>query len=203
MQASASLFGLLVLIGALAAAIPPEPAPPRFAPSGAVPSAAIPSASATKSNRPTKPPPARGRVLARPETTDGAIGISFEDLQFDPPVDQPFSPDQFTDRIRELLGKRVAIRGFIHPASAIVEKGLEKLILVREDQQMSFGPGAKIDESIVVEFLPGRSTDFNVRPITVVGTLSAEPRFSGGRVMTVYHLEAESATLPQQPTDRR
>ena len=101
------------------------------------------------------------------------------------------------------LGKRVAIRGFIHPASALVEKGLEKFILLREDQQMSFGPGAKIDESIVVEFLPGRSTDFNVRPIAVVGTLSVEPRSIGEKDVTVYHLEAESATYPSPPGERR
>jgi hypothetical protein len=65
----------------------------------------------------------------------------------------------------------VRIRGFILPG---VLEEFSNFVLVRDDKECCFGPGAAIYDSIMVAMADGKSTRFTTRPVTVEGTFEIE-----------------------------
>lgn len=138
-------------------------------------------------------PPPRTRVLAAPDAANGVLGITFDSLMFDMKPSDPFSPKLLTDSVRALFDKKVKIRGYMWPGTP-VDKGVTKFIFVRDDQGCCFGPGALIYDNIIVSMVPGKSTDFTVRPITVEGVLKyRENRDLGDQPTSIFHIDADSA----------
>ncbi|MCE9608540.1 MAG: hypothetical protein K8U03_26950 [Planctomycetia bacterium] len=161
----------------------------------ALPTASAEARSPRSPVRPSKPgvPPPRTRVLAAPETSGGALGVTFDNLMFEMKPTDYFSPTMLTDAVRALFEKKIKIRGYIHPASMLVEKGAKRFVLVRDDQGCCFGPGALLYDNIIVDMVPGKTTNFSVRPIAVEGVLTyREYRDLGDRPTSIFHLEADS-----------
>jgi hypothetical protein len=157
--------------------------------------------SPTSSRSPSRSPRAnssgsrapRTRVLAAPDSAGGVSGISFDDLVFDIAPDQPFDPAQLNDGVRSLFDRQVKIRGYIHPGSVLFEKGNTDFVLVRDNQECCFGPGAALYDCIFVQMKPGRTADFRAIPIAATGTFRYRPyQDSRGVTRAVFLLEAEA-----------
>ncbi len=95
--------------------------------------------------------------------------INFDDLKFDLEKDQPFDDSLLTDEIRELDGTKVKLRGYILPSTLFSETNISQFVLVRDNQECCFGPGAALFDCVMVEMVPGETTDFVTRPVTVEG----------------------------------
>ena len=105
-----------------------------------------------------------------------------------------FDPKMINDAVRALFGKKIKLRGYIHPASAMVEKGLTQFIFVRDDQACCFGPGALLYDNVVVKMKPGKTANFSIRPIAVEGTLSFhETGKFGNQPLSIFQIDADSA----------
>jgi len=114
-------------------------------------------------DRKPAPPPARPTVKAKGE-------ISFDDLKFDILPDAPYDASMLTDEIRALDGKVVKLRGFILPSTLFRETNISEFVLVRDNQECCFGPGAALFDCVVVNLVGDTRTDFTTRPVTVTGT---------------------------------
>jgi len=132
--------------------------------------------------------PVAATTLANGKLPDRrAIPISFDDLQLDMQEDAVFESSMLTQRVKELDGQRVRIRGFIFPA-IFQQTGITQFPLIK-NTQCKFGPGGLAHHIILVDLQPGLSTSFTVRPIAVEGLLTVRP-FHGpdGNTWTIYHL---------------
>jgi hypothetical protein len=117
----------------------------------------------TDAERKPAPPPARPTVKSKGE-------ISFDDLKFDILPDAPYDSSMLTDEIRALDGKVVKLRGFILPSTLFRETDISEFVLVRDNQECCFGPGAALFDCVVVNLVGDTRTDFTTRPVTVTGT---------------------------------
>jgi hypothetical protein len=95
--------------------------------------------------------------------------INFDDLKFDLEKDQPFDDSLLTETIQELDGTTVKLRGYILPSTLFSETNISQFVLVRDNQECCFGPGAALFDCVMVEMVPGQTTDFVTRPVTVEG----------------------------------
>ncbi|TVP98684.1 MAG: DUF3299 domain-containing protein [Planctomycetaceae bacterium] len=95
--------------------------------------------------------------------------ITFDDLKFDIEPDAPYDGSMLTDDIRELDGKVVKLRGYILPSTLFRETNIDEFVLVRDNQECCFGPGAALFDCVVVNLVGGVRTDFTTRPVTVTG----------------------------------
>jgi len=110
-------------------------------------------------------PPSRPTVKSKGE-------ISFDDLKFDIKPDAPFDASMLTDEIRALDGKVVKLRGFILPSTLFRETNIDEFVLVRDNQECCFGPGAALFDCVVVNLVGSTRTNFTTLPVTVTGKFS-------------------------------
>ena len=119
--------------------------------------------------------------------------VSFDDVSLDLEKDEPFDPAKITDRVKELDKEVIRIRGWILPASVFQQRGIRSFVLVRDNMECCFGPGAALDDCIIVEMESGKSTDFTTRPVAVEGVFSVrEFKDPGGKHYAIYHLRGRS-----------
>ena len=148
-----------------------------------------------------KPPPAKDpQPAAVPgNTTPGAATsaaapireITFDDVKLEMQKGEPFTRDRLTPRVEELERQRVRIRGYILPS--FQQSGLIQFVLVRDNQECCFGPGAALHDCVVVRMQPGRTADFSIRPVAVEGRFRVEElRGPDGRHLAIYALDGES-----------
>ena len=95
--------------------------------------------------------------------------INFDDLSFKIEKDAKFNPALLTDEIKKLDGVKVKLRGYILPSTLFKETDIDQFVLVRDNQECCFGPGAALFDCVIVEMVPGKTTDFVTRPVTVEG----------------------------------
>ena len=95
--------------------------------------------------------------------------INFDDLSFKLEKDAKFNPGLLTDEIKKLDGVKVKLRGYILPSTLFKETNIDQFVLVRDNQECCFGPGAALFDCVIVEMVPGKTTDFVTRPVTVEG----------------------------------
>jgi len=95
--------------------------------------------------------------------------INFDDLSFKIEKDAKFNPALLTDDIKKLDGVKVKLRGYILPSTLFKETNIDQFVLVRDNQECCFGPGAALFDCVIVEMVPGNTTDFVTRPVTVEG----------------------------------
>ncbi|MEO8269994.1 MAG: DUF3299 domain-containing protein [Aureliella sp.] len=131
------------------------------------------SPAAVKSDQNPRQRPTTARVaveerLSR-DTAKSKGELTFDDIKFEIKKGGQFSRDLLTKDIEELDKKTVRIRGYILPASVFTQKGIEKFVLVRDNMQCCFGPGAALFDSIMVQMEPGETADFTTRPVAVRG----------------------------------
>lgn len=93
--------------------------------------------------------------------------LSFDDFKFEIEKGQEFDKKMITDDIKKHVGKKITIRGYIRPS--FKQKDLKQFILVRDNMECCFGPGAMLYDCMIVRLKKGVTTDFTVRPIAVEG----------------------------------
>jgi hypothetical protein len=159
------------------AAVPPPPVagPPETSPP---PPVAPP---------PTDVSPVASRAAAAPSAPRD---ISFDDIKLDMQKGDPFTRDVLPSRVTTLERTRVRIRGYILPS--FQQTGLTQFVLVRDNMECCFGPGALLHDCIVVRMIPGKTANFSIRPVAVAGTFRVEElRGPDGRHLAIYALDGE------------
>jgi hypothetical protein len=108
--------------------------------------------------------------------------------QNDPPR---FRREMLTSEIESLAGKRVRIRGYILPTAQ--SRGIKRFVLVRDNLECCFGPGAALYDCILVEMQPGKTAEYSVRPVAVEGIFRIELRTDiDGNPQAIYGMKAEA-----------
>jgi hypothetical protein len=174
------------------------------APTAATPSAtaaaspsATPSASASRPRRAAQER-RRAKALAAPESTKDAVGISFEQLEFEFAKGAEYKLESLPEPVRKLLNKKVRLRGFMWP-DVPYEKGNKAFILVRDDKSSStFVTNSELCEHIIVKMQEGKTVDFTIRPVTLEGVLTfrVERDLPDEPPLSVLHIVAESVESP-------
>ncbi len=100
--------------------------------------------------------------------------ITFDDLKFDIEKDGLFEESMLRDEIRKLHEKKIKIRGFMLPSSVFQTKGIKQFVLVRDNKECCFGPGAAIYDCVMVEMAADKTTDFSERVMTVSGIMTID-----------------------------
>lgn len=127
--------------------------------------------------------------------------INFDDLKFELEKDAPFAQGLLSDEIRQLDGAKVKLRGFILPSSVFSDTGIAQFVLVRDNQECCFGPGAALFDCVMVQMTPGNTAEFVTRPVTVEGRFVIDtesyrypPGYSPGKAthMAVFRIEGDS-----------
>lgn len=128
-----------------------------------------------------------------PPTATGTQEVTFDTIKLPLEKDQPFNRSVLTQSVLDLDGKDIRIRGYILPTSVFRQTGITQFVLVRDNQQCCFGPGAALHDCIVVEMKPGNTADYTIRPVSVEGkfTLAEMVNPDDGRHLAIYHLDGE------------
>lgn len=106
-------------------------------------------------------------------SVEGTMDLNFDHLKFDIQPDEAFQIRQLTADLIKLRGHKIRIRGYIKPA--FKSKDIKKFVMVRDNQECCFGPGAALYDCMIVEMKEGATTDYSTRPITIEGTFQLKP----------------------------
>lgn len=137
-----------------------------------------------EANEPGRPKPKSRGITYR---ADGVADLSFDDIALDLEADE-YRESALTDVVKSLDGKRIIVRGFIL-ASVFKQSGIKEFVLVRDNQECCFGPGAKIYHNMQVEMVEGPGATFTTLQVTVEGTFSIRPWYApDGKCYSIYHL---------------
>ena len=128
------------------------------------------------------------------QAADSFKNVSFDDIKLELKKDEKFEASKhLTDKVEALDGEKIRIRGWIHP-SVFTQTGIKQFVLVRDNQECCFGPGAALHDCIWVQMEDGASTNFTTRPIAVEGVFRVEEvPGPGGAQMAIYQLKGVSA----------
>lgn len=119
--------------------------------------------------------------------------ITFDDIKFGIEKDGKFERKMLTEEIEKLNKKTVRIRGYILPASVFQQTGIKKFVLVRDNQECCFGPGAALYDCIMIEMADGKSANFTTRPVAVRGTFTIDSesyKYPDGGHYAIYKMVA-------------
>jgi len=144
---------------------------------------------ATAVQRPAvEAPPATPPTAARPAAAPREI--TFDDIKLDLEKGAPFTRAVLPKRVTALTGSAIRIRGYILPS--FQQSGLTQFVLVRDNQECCFGPGAALHDCIVVRMRAGKTADFSIRPVAVAGTFRIdELRAPDGSHLAIYALDGD------------
>ena len=125
----------------------------------------------------------RGRAIKPYDKT-------FDDLRFEMTADAEFHRSMLTKQIEAMAGQRIRIRGYILPTPQ--KNGITTFVLVRDNQECCFGPGAALYDCILVDMRKGKTAEFSIRPVAAEGIFDIRELVIGGKHLAIYHLDAES-----------
>ena len=121
----------------------------------------------------------------------GILESSFDDIKFPMEKTEAFERSMLTPKAESLLDKRIRIRGYMYPT--LRKRGLTQFVLVRDNLECCFGPGAALYDCIVVSMEPGKTAEYSIRPIAVEGTLRLEElKGPDGRTLAIYQMAGEA-----------
>lgn len=134
---------------------------------------------------------ASGNGLGVNSTTAGVRETTFDDIKFDLEANDSFQRTMITPAIEQLFDSKIRIRGYIFPT--LKKRGLKQFVLVRDNLECCFGPGAALYDCILVHMQPGKTAEFTIRPVAVEGTFRYE-KFTDydGTVRAIYYLDGEA-----------
>jgi len=116
--------------------------------------------------------------------------VTFDDVKLDMKKGDSFDASRLTPTVKKLDGKPIRIRGYILPS--FQQNGIRQFVLVRDNMECCFGPGALLHDCILVEMISPASTSFTVRPVSVEGTFSVrEVKGLDGKHLAIYHLDGK------------
>ena len=125
-------------------------------------------------------------LLAQPSDEE-TLDLTFEDIAFEMEIDSEFSRDYLTPEIEELDGKRISLRGYMLPGTKL--RGIKLFILVRDNQECCFGPGAALCDCVLIKLKSGHEVEFTTYPVKVEGTFMLKEKRIGGRVMAIFRMK--------------
>ncbi|HEY4235433.1 MAG TPA: DUF3299 domain-containing protein [Lacipirellulaceae bacterium] len=165
-----------------------EPAAATSGVAGRIDPAVTSNAVAASSARQPLRPGAKTAALDK--AGDRLFDKTFDDVRFEMKPEEPFRRKMLTPAIEQLSGQRIRIRGFMLPTAQ--QRGIKQFVLVRDNQQCCFGPGAALFDCILVEMQAGQSAAFSIRPVAVTGKFEVN-QFDGpdGHCLAIYHMDAE------------
>ena len=133
-----------------------------------------------------------GATIQSPLDKSRLKDISFDDIKFHIAKGAPFKRDRLPKQIESLEGQLVRLRGYMLPS--FQQSGIKKFVLVRDNMECCFGPGAAIYDCVIVEMKGSASASFSVRPMAVEGVFSVS-EFKGpdGNHLAIYHIDGRSA----------
>jgi hypothetical protein len=116
--------------------------------------------------------------------------ITFDDIKFQMRKGAPFRRSMLTKAIEQLDGKQIKIRGYILPG--FQQKGITQFVLVRDNMECCFGPGAALYDCVLVEMQSGKSTSFTVRPVAVTGRFAIDEfKDPDGKHLAIYRMTGQ------------
>ena len=126
-------------------------------------------------------------------SSDGKFDITFDNIKFDIPEGEPYSPEMLTEQVRSLDGEEVKLRGYIRPS--FKQRDLKNFVFVRDDKECCFGPGAALFDCVVVKLAKDEKTDYTVRPVAVTGKFVLK-EYTGpdGNVWAIYRMKNAAVT---------
>jgi hypothetical protein len=131
------------------------------------------------------------RVEVAVKKPAGRQDITFDTIKFKMDKEEEFQRSMLTPAIEALEGRTVRVRGYIFPT--FQQEGLTQFVLVRDNMECCFGPGAAIYDCIVVEMKPGRDTNYTIRPVAVEVTFTLQEfRDPDGVLRAIYHLDGDA-----------
>lgn len=169
-------------------------------PATASPATASPATAAAPAGAPQdrNSPPKSDRQLAEERKAREAAKkrgeLTFDDLKFEIEKGGEFKSEMITPNLKELDKKTVKLRGFILPTSVFQQTGIDRFVLVRDNQECCFGPGAALYDCVIVMMAPGKTTNFATRVVTVKGKLEIDTesyKYPDGSHFAVYKMTAE------------
>ncbi|MFO1064817.1 MAG: DUF3299 domain-containing protein [Pirellulales bacterium] len=136
-------------------------------------------------------PPKKAPVEERPSrpTAKAKGDITFDDLKFEIEKGGKFERSMLTKEIESLNKQTVRIRGYILPTSVFKQSGIDQFVLVRDNLECCFGPGAMIYDCIIVQMEKGKFADYTTRPVAVKGKFEVEEfKYPDGGHYAIYKL---------------
>lgn len=127
-----------------------------------------------------KPKPAPSRIADK----------TFDDIKFEMESNETYAPSMLTPEIESLEGKRVRIRGYILPTAQ--KRGIKQFVLVRDNMECCFGPGAALYDCVLITMKPGTSAEFTIRPVAVEGIFELRELHIGRQLMAIYQMQGET-----------
>lgn len=123
---------------------------------------------------------------------DGKVReITFDDLKLPLEKGEPFDRGILPPAVDALQRQRVRIRGYILPS--FQQRGITQFVLVRDNMECCFGPGALLHDCVVVRMRPGKSADFSIRPVAVAGSFRIEElKGPDGKHLAVYAIDGDA-----------
>jgi hypothetical protein len=129
-----------------------------------------------------------------PATPQRPQNITFDKIKFEMEKGAPFKRTLITPEIEKLNGHNIRIRGYILPTSVLAETGVRFFVLVRDNQECCFGPGAMLYDCVMVYMNPGKTTNYTTGVVTVEGKFTIEVNADDdGKTLAIYRLDADSA----------
>ena len=138
-------------------------------------------------------PPETPVVAAKaPAVGDGKVReITFDDLTLPLAKGEPYTPAILPPAVDALQGQSVRIRGYILPS--FQQRGITQFVLVRDNMECCFGPGALLHDCVVVRMRPGKSADFSIRPVAVAGSFRIEElKGPDGKHLAIYCIDGDA-----------
>lgn len=133
-------------------------------------------------------------------TSETITPIEWKQLEFAVEDRSQIALADLPQRIHNLDGKRVRVRGYVHRASVGSARGLTEFVLLGE---ISGEPlAAKLTQGdhyaiplhhlMIVQMVDGQTAQFTTKPIAVTGRFSIKVRDFEGQPICVYRIVAES-----------
>ena len=146
-------------------------------------------------NRPTSVASTTGNAAGGSDSSDGKATRyrekKFDDIKFEMEKTDTFERTMLTPKIEETFGEDIRIRGYIYPT--MKKRGLKQFVLVRDNLECCFGPGAALFDCILVHMKPGKTAEYSIRPVAVEGTFSFEEfKDFDGVTRAIYRLDGDA-----------
>lgn len=132
-----------------------------------------------------RPPAESGSANPAPAVKD----VTFDEVKLEMKKGDPYDASLLTPKVKQLDGKPIRIRGYILPS--FQQTGIKQFVLVRDNMECCFGPGALLHDCILVEMTAPATATFSVRPVSVEGTFSIREVKFDGKYLAIYHLDGK------------
>jgi hypothetical protein len=104
---------------------------------------------------------------------------------------QKFERSMLTPKANSLIDKSIRIRGYMYPT--LRKRGLTQFVLVRDNMECCFGPGAALYDCILVTMTPGQTAEYTIRPIAVKGQFRLDEVLGpDGRPLAIYQMAGDA-----------